>query len=195
MRPGFVRRPRRMNDRQMPPVPQRLQRLHRRVETEKPVQIDDLALLDRDRRPHLVVVALGVGHDHIQPIHRAALEEHHQALPVCLRGSRLRQHRSGKKARNHGGANDGHRPAPHKSSPRDRHKSNLPPKVPASMQTRFGGASCADLRSHPLTVRSRIVWPCPCPYRRLGHGWRVIEDEGSGQPQTELANNTPHSLA
>src|SRR6202041_1106578 len=59
---------------QVPLIEQGFERLHSRVESEKPIQVNELALRDGDGRPQLVVVLFCVRHHDIEPICGPALE-------------------------------------------------------------------------------------------------------------------------
>ena len=115
-----VRRARRVNNRQVSLVIQRLERRHLRMQPKEPVQVDDLILLDRNRRPHGVVVRLGVRHHHVQAVAGAALEDHHQLLLVGRRRRHLGIDRPCQEARNHGRSHQRQRTALHKAAPRHR---------------------------------------------------------------------------
>jgi Protein of unknown function (DUF1800) len=99
VRARHIRRARCMHNREMLPVPQRLQTRHRRMQSEKSIQIDNLLLRNSNRRPHLEIRRLGVWDDNIQPICRPALKDHHQLLPAHTGCGRLRHHRARQEAR------------------------------------------------------------------------------------------------
>ncbi len=89
-----------MHNRQVLLLPQRLQTRHRRMQSEKSIQIENLLLRNGDRRPHLEIGRFGVRDDNIQPIRRAALKDHHQLLATRARRRRLRHHCARQEARN-----------------------------------------------------------------------------------------------
>src|SRR5207244_13268407 len=67
-------------------VEQRIERREARMQTEKSVEVDRrigaaaLRLRNRDGWAHAVVIGFAKRHDDVQPIGRAALEEHDQLL-------------------------------------------------------------------------------------------------------------------
>src|SRR5437016_14664979 len=56
-------------------VPQWLERREARVQAEVAGEIDDVRSGDGDARPLAVVQRVAVRHDHVEPVHGAALEE------------------------------------------------------------------------------------------------------------------------
>jgi hypothetical protein len=82
-------------------VEQRLKGLHCRVQSEKSIQVDQLVLRDRDRRPKLVVAALGMGHHDIEAIGRTPLEDHYELFTLGLGAGRLGEDGAPKECRHH----------------------------------------------------------------------------------------------
>src|SRR4051812_4472420 len=85
MRTRFIRRTCGMDDCQVPLVPQRLERVHRGMQSEEAVEIDRRKLRaggtrNGNRRTHSVVRLLTVRHYEVQTIGSAALEQHDQAF-------------------------------------------------------------------------------------------------------------------
>src|SRR6185369_4432767 len=60
--------------------PNRLQRLHRWMKTEKAIEIDNVLLLNRNRGAHRVVGTLSMRNDDVQSIGGTTLEDHNQSL-------------------------------------------------------------------------------------------------------------------
>ena len=50
------------------------------MQAEEAVEVDDLLARNVDAGPHRVIGTLGVGHDDVEAVGRAALEDHDQAL-------------------------------------------------------------------------------------------------------------------
>ena len=90
-----------MDDCQLVPFPQRLERLQAWVEPEEAVEVDRCGLgrsrtRNRDARPRPVVLALAERHDDAQAVDRAALkdgDEHLAAGGSALREGRAREKR------------------------------------------------------------------------------------------------------
>ena len=82
-------------------VPERLERLQPRVESEEAVEIDrgvfaDARPGDRDARPRAVVLGFAERHDHAQAVHGAALKDRDELLARArpsLRERRAREER------------------------------------------------------------------------------------------------------
>src|SRR5215472_7923515 len=146
-----------MHNRQMPLVPEWLERLHCRMQSEKPIQIDHLILLNRNRRPHLVVSILAMGHNNVQPVRRPALKNDNQLLTLCLRRGCLSKNGSRQKARNRGRPHDGHCAALHQRPSRNRHETGSCKKTPSVAKTsrlrklRTTAFICSRIH-HPVTV-------------------------------------------
>ena len=89
MRPRWIGRAHRIDNRQMLRVEHRLQRGERRVQSEEAVQIHRrggraIGLRNRERRAKLVVARFAERNNHVQTIHCAALENRHQNLLPAL---------------------------------------------------------------------------------------------------------------
>ena len=171
MRPRRIGRPRSMHDGQMPLVPQRLQRPHRRMQPKEPIQIDHRVLRNPNIRPVLVVRRLPIRHHHIQPIRRPALEDDNE--PLALRSRSLRHHTPRQESRNRRRPNDSHRPAPHKSASRQRRKHPRHPRLHSRLHYRPmhglipGIVTHERLTPNPGYPRSPMNKQTPAPRRRL----------------------------
>src|SRR5438270_269178 len=96
-----------MDDCELLRVPEGLERSERRVQAEEAVEVDDgvlarlARLVNRDLRSKLVVISLAVRHDHVEAVHRAALEYRDQSLATTVRRNRhaLREGRALQKRR------------------------------------------------------------------------------------------------
>ena len=108
-----------MHDRKVTLLKQRLERRHRRMQAELPVQIQHVLLLDRNRRTHRVVVLLLIRHHDVQSVGRATLKQHHQFLSARLRRCALGHHAPHQETRYHRGPDERQRSIFHKASPRD----------------------------------------------------------------------------
>src|SRR5262249_20108301 len=92
MRARRIRRAGRFDNRQLTAVPQRLQRLERRVQAESSIEVDRAAVLagrrHGNRGPQLVIALLEERDDDVQPVRGAALEHRDENLPLraLLRG-------------------------------------------------------------------------------------------------------------
>src|SRR5580698_6517690 len=130
----------------MPLVKQRLERLHRRMESEKTVQIYQLVLRDGDCRPQLVVVGFRVWHHDVEPVRCPPLENNNQLFALGLSARRLSKNGLLEKGRHHRGTDKGHRPTLHES-PTRRHW---------ELQT------SPHLQAHPLEREAarKVVQPC-----------------------------------
>ena len=69
-------------------VPQRLEPREARVQAEVAVEIDDVRGGHGDARPLAIVQRVAVRHDHVEPVHRAALEETNQNAAIRRTGGR-----------------------------------------------------------------------------------------------------------
>ena len=88
VRPRFVVRPARVNDRQLVALEIRVKRGHARMQAEEAVEIDRAVTLvrlrNRDRRPRAVVRLFAERDDHVEPVDGAALEDRDQDLLARL---------------------------------------------------------------------------------------------------------------
>ena len=102
VRPRVVRRSTRVNHGQFAAVVDRLERRQPRVEGEEAVEIEPGVGAARpgngDCRAALVIRALAVRHDHVEPIHRAALEDGDEQFLArragCCRARKKRRRKS-----------------------------------------------------------------------------------------------------
>ena len=92
------------------------------MKTKRPVQIENLVLRNRNRRPHGVISRFPVRHHQVQPVRRTALKQHHQLLAARLRTCNLRQHTSFQEGRDHSRAHQRHRAATHKNPTGNAHE-------------------------------------------------------------------------
>ncbi len=69
-------------------VPQRPERRETGVQAEVPVQVQDVLLRHGDARPFLIIDRVTMGHDHVEPVHGATLEETDQHSAVGRTGGR-----------------------------------------------------------------------------------------------------------
>ena len=95
VRARAVGRSARVDDRELPRLPERFQRLQPRVETEEAVEIERRAVAragtsDRDARASSVVLALAERHDDAEAVDGAALKDRDQLLRAAVpaRGER-----------------------------------------------------------------------------------------------------------
>src|SRR5690349_5938333 len=108
MRSRVIRRSACVDDGQRLVVPQRLERGHRRVKAEEPVEVDRgshrlaARTRNRDRGPEAVIVRFAVRNDHVEAIDRATLEDRDHKLAACPDGcSRAAKERRRKAERQH----------------------------------------------------------------------------------------------
>ncbi len=94
---------------------------HGGVETEEAVKVEHLPLLDRDGRPHGVVVLLLIGNDDVEAVGGAALEEDDELFVIGGGSGDFGEHTARQKAGDAGRADQSERSAFHKSSTRDAH--------------------------------------------------------------------------
>src|ERR1700716_3571064 len=80
MRARWIGRSGRVHDREMLLFPERLKSRHCWMQSEKAVEVEHGFLRDVDGRTHGVVTRLAVGHDDVEAVGRAALEDHYQTL-------------------------------------------------------------------------------------------------------------------
>src|SRR5262245_14592393 len=105
-----IRRPARVDDAELPAVPQRLQGLQRRMQREAAIEIDRAVVLtgrgDCDRRSQFVIALLEVGHDDVQTVGGATLKDGDEDLVAraLARGGRANEPR---RSRAHAGHGDG----------------------------------------------------------------------------------------
>ena len=82
VRAGRVRGSDCVNNREMLFLPQREECIHSGMQSEKPIQIEDLFPRNVNAGPHRVVRGLGVGNDDVEPVRRSALENHDEPLAL-----------------------------------------------------------------------------------------------------------------
>jgi hypothetical protein len=110
-------------DREMFLVPERLKGRHRGVQSEKAVEVEHRFLRNIDGWPHSVVAGLAVGHNDVEAVSRAALEDHDQALGANA-GIGRAQGRAREKARQRGRADYSQRAVAKKNASSDGHKTS-----------------------------------------------------------------------
>ncbi len=135
-------------------VPQALERREARVQTEVPVQVHDVLRGNGDARPLPVVQRLTVGHDHVEPVHGAALEEANQDWVVRWNDGTMDRGKCGsrQKQRIQAEAKECEAARFHKDAPRDRHCfwNSGPPRANPTASVRacagsFTSASCSRM--------------------------------------------------
>ena len=110
VRPGRVGRPAGVDDCQIAPIPERLERLQARVEAEETIEIErgvlsGARLLNRDAGPGLVVLGFAERHDDVQAVGSAALEDRDELLGA--RRASLRERRAREERRREADAHEG----------------------------------------------------------------------------------------
>src|SRR5258708_15621490 len=105
-------------------VPERQKRLHRRMQYEKAVKIDDCLAWNVDAGPHGIVLRLGVRHHYIQAVGGTALKDDDQPLFADVCGARAKCDTC-QKARYRRRANHSHGAVAKKNSACDGHETNL----------------------------------------------------------------------
>src|SRR5205807_7376078 len=80
-----VRRAGSMDDSQVTLLPQGLKRGYGRMQAEEAVEVNHRAARDIDGWAHGVVRLLAVGHDYVQAVRGAALEDHDQVFVLLYR--------------------------------------------------------------------------------------------------------------
>ncbi len=129
-----------MHDGEMSLIVERLERRERGMQAEKAVEIDDLVLRNRDRGPHRVVVLLVIGHNNVEAVGGAALEDNHKtAAGSCRLGHDGADEEAGNRRR----ARDGERAFVEEESPVDLHVS---PHVRAQFRFPSSGAGTPESR-------------------------------------------------
>jgi hypothetical protein len=73
---------RRVDDGKRPLIPKQLERRKRRMQPEEAIELDHLLSRNVNAGSHRIVGALGMGHNDVQAIRCAALEDDHQPLVV-----------------------------------------------------------------------------------------------------------------
>src|SRR6202035_4906611 len=86
-------------------------------ESEKSIQVQNILLLNRNRRPHRIVVLLLVRNYDIQSISRTSLEQDYQLLLFRRCRRHLRQNAPRQERRNRRSADQRQRPTLHKPAP------------------------------------------------------------------------------
>src|SRR5271165_885362 len=107
---GSVGRARGVNDGEMALVPKRLERRQRGMQSEEAVEIDHLLPRNVDAGPHGVIRGLGVGHNNVQAVSSAALENDDEPF-VAGTGLRRAPCRPRKERGDGSGTDYGHRAA------------------------------------------------------------------------------------
>src|SRR5262249_58270210 len=97
-RTGWIRRPGGLDDRQLAAVPQRFERLKRRMQAESSVEIDSPVWLPgrwhRNRRAPIVVAGFEEWHDDVEAVGGSTLQDPHQDFPAAaLLGRRAHEPR------------------------------------------------------------------------------------------------------
>ena len=136
-----------MNDREMTLVIQWLERRKRWVQTEETIEVQHILLLDRNRRPHRVIVLFLERHNDVQPVGRSTLKQHYKPLVVGSRSRRFRHDATQQEARNHRSPNQCERTTLQEAAPRW-----------STLQTAFGEIPPAH-----------IATPVACVYQCLSH--------------------------
>src|SRR5580700_3375745 len=93
------------------------------MQAEESIEINHGLAWNVDAGPHGVILRLGVGNNNIQPVGRATLEDHDQALAACARFSRAPRGAS-QKTWHCGRSDDGECAVTKKNASSDRHKKN-----------------------------------------------------------------------
>src|SRR5882724_381304 len=105
-------------------VPQRLECVHRRMQSKEAIKVKHALARDGDAGPHVVIRLLTVRYNNVQTVGGAALKENNQAIPARSRGFRG-VYRARKKAGNHAGADNGQHAVLQKNSASNGHALSL----------------------------------------------------------------------
>jgi hypothetical protein len=125
VRAGGIGRTGRVHDRQVPLLPQRLERRERRMQPEESVQINYRLARNVDAGPHGVVLLLAMGDHNVQPIRRAALEDDDQSFGAGTGCLSRAEGRARKKAGHRRCADHGQRAVAKKNATSNGHKEQL----------------------------------------------------------------------